>query len=400
MQHDPAIHYCLHVLNVLKQNIVNHEFFDQRGYHLSKPETVPADEPVSPLNFGQPRIPAEKLFLKNPAIVYVSGGSHNFGPNGPGHSLLYLGTNEAGIGGYVHTNSLYGHIEFMDDEQFKAYLEQYGKVVVGLQFVDVPFKQFALEKLHELCNKKWWWGVVKHNCLDFAKKILQAGGADLSRINQFLSVPTFSFQSVDTVQQNKGLFDTIAPGQVLKSTLVENIPLSYHSNPADAKKVIDYVCANMSKVLTWQNKLRLEQNPQADKAAINETSTLEILKYLERKILNTKWKFASNTIDIYHNNRLHRQHNVRGYMNDMLSRIAEERMKDKPDWPKALDDVASIGLRQYHRKKAWYHRFTTGENEQYFLKCIKHTFLHNYSEQELRRSAEYDVTVQEFKIGL
>lgn len=42
------------------------------------------------------------------------------------------------------------------------------------------------EKLHELIQKPWLWGVVVHNCTSFAEEVVRAGG---SKAVQYFNCP-------------------------------------------------------------------------------------------------------------------------------------------------------------------------------------------------------------------
>jgi hypothetical protein len=60
--------------------------------------------------------------------------------------------------------------------EFKAYLSQRGKHVIGYYNMDIAFPKLAEAELRNLLDRKWQTFVIAHNCATFVKEIIYAGG--------------------------------------------------------------------------------------------------------------------------------------------------------------------------------------------------------------------------------
>jgi len=116
--------------------------------------------------------------------VLVNGAQFN--PYG--HMLL----NTGGPGGqYFQVSEVYGQPRFMNESQFKRYLNENDKFIVSVIRLSIPWPEKAQLKLEELLSEKWKWGAVVHNCETLVEEIIVAGGA--RKLHRgVLSLPTKS----------------------------------------------------------------------------------------------------------------------------------------------------------------------------------------------------------------
>lgn len=119
---------------------------------------------------------AQRAKIKNISVVYVSGS--RFNPFG--HAALFLGKDV----GYAHIRPAkkfpytVAHPQLMSVDEFNNYLKNNNKRLIAVQQVKLSDANLpaAIEKLHQLLQKKWvWWG-FRRNCLSFCKDVLRAGG--------------------------------------------------------------------------------------------------------------------------------------------------------------------------------------------------------------------------------
>src|SRR5580704_14158487 len=99
--------------------------------------------------------------------VIVSGAKLN--PYG--HMLL----NTGGPGGlYFQVSEVYGQPRFMNEMQFKRYLNENNKFIVSVMRIRIPHPEDSQLKLEELLSKKWAWGAVVHNCESWVEEVVVA----------------------------------------------------------------------------------------------------------------------------------------------------------------------------------------------------------------------------------
>jgi hypothetical protein len=99
-------------------------------------------------------------------LVVVTGA--NWNPCG--HALLYAG------GMYFHIGELTGYPMRMNPREYLTYLRLEKKSEVRRNPVRIFNPAAARAKLEELLSKRWFWGVLPHNCVAFVEEILRAGG--------------------------------------------------------------------------------------------------------------------------------------------------------------------------------------------------------------------------------
>jgi hypothetical protein len=120
----------------------------------------------------------------NTWAVVVSGASWN-----PcGHMLFCCGTDSANSW-YFHVAGqgmrellgVWAYPKFMrGDANFYRYLSDNGKHEIRRLDVRISNPAGAYQKLENFMADKWFWGVLPHNCADFARGIITAGGGSVS----------------------------------------------------------------------------------------------------------------------------------------------------------------------------------------------------------------------------
>jgi hypothetical protein len=317
-----------HCLLNLGQLCKNRAFYQARRFQVRTPAISLPNEPVSPFYWNEERPPLHRLLQAVEfSIVYVSGG-HGEGP-GVGHSLLHLGDNK----GYVHIDGLYNYPVYLSDEEFRdLYLDRWHKQVVAVQKVTLPDPTNAMRELVDLCQKRWFWGGLWHNCFDFCKQILQAGGASLEDI-EGLSIPSHrllnlairDFSPLDhkdwsptnSVELSNPYFTLLKNNQI--QDCIQGL------TQQQLAEFIDYVIVHIGNVFILQKPLQkarilrelggLEsaqfERPSDSDNLIRTKLTLEkqlldldqttaevIVKVLIDKILLTNWQ-SGNTISLF-----------------------------------------------------------------------------------------------------
>lgn len=115
-------------------------------------------------------------------VVVVSGASWN-----PcGHMILNTGTSSANAW-YFHVAGqgakelagVYAFPKFMRESGYNRYLVENGKHEIRRLDAQIKNPIGAYQKLTQLMNNKWFWGVLPHNCAAFAKEIIASGGGNL-----------------------------------------------------------------------------------------------------------------------------------------------------------------------------------------------------------------------------
>jgi hypothetical protein len=130
---------------------------------------------------GAPMIicPLEERDFQHVCAVIVSGD----GVNACGHTLLHI---SGSWGWYVHISGFYKAPKFIPESGYKRYLNENGKREIRRWQIKLPNPKGAYDKLHELVQKPWLWGIVAHNCTSFAEEVVQAGG---SKAVQYFNCP-------------------------------------------------------------------------------------------------------------------------------------------------------------------------------------------------------------------
>jgi hypothetical protein len=109
------------------------------------------------------------------AVVAVTGS----GPNVCGH--LILGTGAAGNDLYFHVaGEFYTNPRYMTASGFQRYLKENGKQEIRRKFMALPDPNGAVRYLEQLLSKKWFWGILPHNCVSFVEDVINAGGGSWS----------------------------------------------------------------------------------------------------------------------------------------------------------------------------------------------------------------------------
>jgi hypothetical protein len=123
------------------------------------------------------------LDFSNTQAVVVSGASWN-----PcGHMILSTGTNSANAW-YFHVAGqgakevwgVYAVPKFMREPGYRQYLLENTKHEIRRLDAKIKNPAASYQKLTDLMNDSWTWGVLIHNCATFVQQIINAGGGDLS----------------------------------------------------------------------------------------------------------------------------------------------------------------------------------------------------------------------------
>jgi len=123
--------------------------------------------------------PLEVSDFQHVCAVIVSG--HKVNPCG--HTLLHIGKSWSW---YVHIAGPYKLPKFIPESNYMRYLKENGKREIRRWQIKLPNPKGAHDKVHELIEKPWFWGVVAHNCTSFAEEVVQAGG---SNAGQYFNCP-------------------------------------------------------------------------------------------------------------------------------------------------------------------------------------------------------------------
>ena len=123
------------------------------------------------------------LSFENTWAVVVSGASWN-----PcGHMILCCGT-DSNNSWYCHVAGagarevwgVWGYPKFMREEGYFRYLSDNGKKEIRRLDCKIKKADASYQKMTDLMQDKWFWGVLINNCATFVKEIINAGGGDLS----------------------------------------------------------------------------------------------------------------------------------------------------------------------------------------------------------------------------
>jgi hypothetical protein len=120
----------------------------------------------------------------NTSAVVVSGAPWN-----PcGHMLFCCGTN-SDDSWYFHVAGqgvrevfgFWAYPKFMrGDANYNRYLNENGKYEIRRLDATISDSSGAYIKLIHFMSYKWFWKVLPHNCAAFAKRIIEAGGGDVT----------------------------------------------------------------------------------------------------------------------------------------------------------------------------------------------------------------------------
>ena len=124
--------------------------------------------------------PLELSDFQHVCAVIVTGDKLN-----PcGHTLLHVGESWSW---YIHVaGGVYKLPKFIPQSHYMRYLKENGKREIRRWDIKLPNPKGARDKLHELIDKPWFWGVIAHNCTSFAEEVVRAGG---SEAGQYFNCP-------------------------------------------------------------------------------------------------------------------------------------------------------------------------------------------------------------------
>ncbi|RUR19058.1 hypothetical protein ELY21_05910 [Legionella sp. km535] len=288
-----------HVLLNLAQLCKNRDFYHKRLYKSTRDELITPNVEVSIFNWNYSPPPLHKLLQAvDFSIVYVSGG-RGVEP-GMGHTLLHLGEDK----GYVHIDGLYNYPVYISDEEFRDfYLDKWNKRVVAVQKVPLKNPDKASNELIKLCQERWFWGGLWHNCFDFCKQVLVAGGASLKELGGF-SIPNYrlmnqaimNFRPLDLSKDDQAEHQepTSQYTKFLRETPIQEC-FSFFKGQ-ELSNFIEYAVMNIGAIFIWQKPIQkrlLEQELHAIENKINDKEhPLKPKKYAElsnqRAMLNSK----------------------------------------------------------------------------------------------------------------
>jgi hypothetical protein len=86
----------------------------------------------------------------------------------------------------VHIAGFYKMPKFMHESGYRRYMKENGKREMRRWPIKLPNPRGAHEKLHELIEKPWLWGILAHNYASFVEEVVQAGG---SKAGIYLNCP-------------------------------------------------------------------------------------------------------------------------------------------------------------------------------------------------------------------
>ena len=248
-----------HLLLNLAQLCKNRDFYQKRHYKCTRDEKISPNVTVSLFNWNYSPPPLHKLLQAvDFSIVYVSGG-RGIEP-GMGHTLLHLGEDK----GYVHIDGLYNYPVYISDEEFRDfYLDKWRKRVVAVQKVPLENPDNASKELIKLCQQRWFWGGLWHNCFDFCKQVLIAGGASLEQLDGY---PIPSYRLMDLATKNFRPLDlskeeqlehpepTSRYNKMLRETPIQDC-FSFF-NGQELNEFIEYAVMNIGSIFIWQKPIQ------------------------------------------------------------------------------------------------------------------------------------------------
>ncbi|KTD54695.1 hypothetical protein [Legionella quateirensis] len=248
-----------HLLLNLAQLCKNRDFYQKRRFKYTRDEKISPNVAVSLFNWNYSPPPLHKLLQAvDFSIIYVSGG-RGIEP-GMGHTLLHLGEDK----GYVHIDGLYNYPVYISDEEFRDfYLDKWRKRVVAVQKVPLENPDNASKELVKLCQQRWFWGGLWHNCFDFCKQVLIAGGASLEHLNGF-SIPSYRLMDLVTVnfrpldlskeEQVEHPEPTSRYNKILRDTPIQDC-FSFF-NGQELNEFIEYAVMNIGSIFIWQKPIQ------------------------------------------------------------------------------------------------------------------------------------------------
>ena len=132
---------------------------------------------------------SQNLDLSFIQAVAVTGASFNK----CGH--LLLAAKSGGIERYFHVAGLYARPKTMDASGFIRYLKENKKSEIRRVGVKLPNPDGAKKYLCDLMDKKWLWGGLPNNCVNFVEEVIKSGGGtwgSLSNCPTVATTPTIS----------------------------------------------------------------------------------------------------------------------------------------------------------------------------------------------------------------
>lgn len=215
-------------------------------------------------------------------IVYVTGS----GPNVYGHALIFLGR-----AGFIHIDEVTGYPKHMTINQFNDYLTYYGKKILGIQKPPLDNINKSILKFMEMLHQKYEWYVVVHNCLTFCHQILEPGGFDPNRADEYrqlwLSLPTNYLERTRKEQLflRPDFDEALRPPFNENDIYTQNIAtmkVLENYNPKDILRFVEYVLENAENVLLGQ---RVVLSLEADKKGTVKSAE-RLLNEAEENIKN------------------------------------------------------------------------------------------------------------------
>lgn len=106
-------------------------------------------------------------------LIVVSGSPGNVCH----HALINFG------GRYGYYAHVAGHVyykpAFMDEHQYQRYLRENSKNELLRRPLMITNSHNFFFQLEQLLSKKWFWGILIHNCASFVIELARAGGVEL-----------------------------------------------------------------------------------------------------------------------------------------------------------------------------------------------------------------------------
>jgi len=127
--------------------------------------------------------PGDIDFVNTWAVV-VSGATWN-----PCGHMLFCCGNDSDSSWYFHVAGqgvreylgFYAYPKFMrGDMNYNKYLTDNGKYEIRRLDAQISNPDGCYNQLVKYMGDKWFWGVLPHNCAQFAKDIIRAGGGDVT----------------------------------------------------------------------------------------------------------------------------------------------------------------------------------------------------------------------------
>ncbi len=221
------------------------------------------------------------------AITYTSGSYLN----NYGHALLFCG--EAG---FIHINAPTSLPRHMSIQQFNRYLKDEEKVLLGMMGTSVNKVNALIVHLNGMCQKKWTWFAVVHNCLTFTHEALKAGGYHVAEQAEFkrhtLKLPTKHLNT--TKEQDLILAKKVSiplrhfEPRSLATHAVDTLPVLENFHPDSIEQFVNYISEHPVKVLRQQGALAnagaTHDETRADHVLIGMQKIVAVLNHLKKHL--------------------------------------------------------------------------------------------------------------------